>query len=109
MTRIRVVDLAAISAGLVCRGLVCTGPAIGGRDGISSVAFFGFDLNNSSLESATPVEEQRVRMLGDFVQKELNACGRFEIVPIPDQCGNTDESWRHGLDHMLRHYLFAEP
>jgi hypothetical protein len=23
--------------------------------------------------------------------------------------GNTDESWRHGLDYMLRHYLFGEP
>jgi hypothetical protein len=23
--------------------------------------------------------------------------------------GNTDESWRHGLDYMLRHYLLGSP
>ena len=35
--------------------------------------------------------------------------GRMEFVRSVDIRGNTDESWRHGLDYMLRHYLFAEP
>jgi hypothetical protein len=26
-----------------------------------------------------------------------------------DICGNTDESWRQGLDYLLRNYLLREP
>jgi Protein of unknown function (DUF2380) len=35
--------------------------------------------------------------------------GKLEFVKSVDIRGNTDESWRHGLDYMLRHYLFGEP
>jgi hypothetical protein len=35
--------------------------------------------------------------------------GRLQFVKSVDIRGNTDESWRHGLDYMLRHYLFGEP
>jgi hypothetical protein len=35
--------------------------------------------------------------------------GKMEFVKSVDIRGNTDESWRHGLDYMLRHYLFGEP
>jgi len=35
--------------------------------------------------------------------------GRPTFVKSVDIRGNTDESWRHGLDYMLRHYLFGEP
>jgi len=35
--------------------------------------------------------------------------GKSEFVKSVDIRGNTDESWRHGLDYMLRHYLFEEP
>jgi hypothetical protein len=138
------------------------------------VAFFGFQLINTSLQSTTPEEERRIRMLDDIFRQKLDASGRFKIVPIPpdlrevvaaapeisncngcerdfarkagadwaawgtvqkvsnlilninvymenvpatkmefvksvDIRGNTDESWRHGLDYMLRHYLFHEP
>jgi hypothetical protein len=34
---------------------------------------------------------------------------KLEFVKSVDIRGNTDESWRHGLDYMLRHYLFDEP
>ena len=34
---------------------------------------------------------------------------KMEFVKSVDIRGNTDESWRHGLDYMLRHYLFHEP
>jgi Protein of unknown function (DUF2380) len=37
------------------------------------------------------------------------ASGKMEFVKSVDIRGNTDESWRHGLDYMLRHYLFGEP
>jgi hypothetical protein len=35
--------------------------------------------------------------------------GRMEFARSVDIRGNTDESWRHGLDYLLRHYLFDEP
>jgi hypothetical protein len=35
--------------------------------------------------------------------------GRLTFVKSVDIRGNTDESWRHGLDYMLRNYLFGEP
>ena len=138
------------------------------------VAFFGFQLINTSLEPTTPNENGRVKMLDDLFREKLDHSGRFKIVPIPpdaqqriaagseisgcngcerdyaksvganwaawgtvqkvsnlilnfnlymedaasgklefvksvDIRGNTDESWRHGLDYMLRHYLFEEP
>jgi hypothetical protein len=33
----------------------------------------------------------------------------MEFVKSVDIRGNTDESWRHGLDYMLRHYVLGEP
>ena len=35
--------------------------------------------------------------------------GKLEFVKSVDIRGNTDETWRRGLDYMLRHYLFGEP
>jgi len=35
--------------------------------------------------------------------------GKLEFVKSVDIRGNTDESWRHGLDYMLRNYLLKEP
>ncbi|MDB5406105.1 MAG: hypothetical protein JWL84_1017 [Rhodospirillales bacterium] len=35
--------------------------------------------------------------------------GTVDFVKSVDIRGNTDESWRHGLDYLLRHYLFGEP
>jgi hypothetical protein len=34
---------------------------------------------------------------------------KMEFPKSVDIRGNIDESWRHGLDYMLRHYLFREP
>jgi hypothetical protein len=141
---------------------------------VPRVAFFGFQLINTSLEPTTPTESERVRMLGDLFREKVDASGRFKIIAIPpdlretiaagpeisgcngcerdfarklgadwaawgtvqkvsnlilninvymedaqeakmefvksvDIRGNTNESWRHGLDYMLRHYLFGEP
>jgi len=35
--------------------------------------------------------------------------GKLAFVRSVDIRGNTDESWRRGLDYMLLHYLFGEP
>ena len=48
-----------------------------------SVAFFGFQLINTSLQSTTAEEQARIRMLDDAFRKKLDASGRFKIVPIP--------------------------
>jgi hypothetical protein len=139
---------------------------------IPKVAFFGFQLINTSVAPTAPEEEQRIRMLDDLFREGLAASGRFEIVSIShglqqeiasgpgiincngcqrdyarragadwaawgtvqkvsnlilninlymedersgkmqfaksvDIRGNTDESWRRGLDYMLQNYLLA--
>jgi Protein of unknown function (DUF2380) len=35
--------------------------------------------------------------------------GKLAFVKSVDIRGNTDESWRHGLDYMLRNYLLGPP
>jgi hypothetical protein len=35
--------------------------------------------------------------------------GKLEFAKSVDIRGNTDESWRHGLDYMLRHYVLGQP
>jgi hypothetical protein len=141
---------------------------------VRKVAFFGFQLIDTSVEPTTASELHRIDMLDGLFRERLDNSGRFKIVPIPpdtqqriaagpdisgcngcerdyaksiganwaawgtvqkvsnlilninlymedaesgklefvksvDIRGNTDESWRHGLDYMLRHYLFEEP
>ena len=164
---------AALTAGLVFGSLGTAGTAAD-NNGSPRVAFFGFRLINTSLESTTAAEDRRVHQLDELFREILGATGRFKIIAIPpdiqkevtagpeigncngcerdfatrigaewvawgtvqkvsnlilninlymedvqtgklkfvksvDIRGNTDESWRHGLDYMLRHYLFGEP
>jgi len=35
--------------------------------------------------------------------------GRMEFIRSVDIRGNTDESWRRGLDYLLRNYLLHAP
>jgi Protein of unknown function (DUF2380) len=51
---------------------------------IPNVAFFGFQLINTSIEPTTAQEEQRVRMLNDLFRRELVASGRFGVATITD-------------------------
>ena len=141
---------------------------------VPKVAFFGFQLINTSPQPTGPAEDQRITMLDELFKARLDNSGRFKIVPIPPELqkkiaagpeisgcngcerdyaksagadwaawgtvqkvsnlilninvymenaetgkmefvksvdirGNTDESWRHGLDYMLRHYLLDQP
>jgi hypothetical protein len=43
----------------------------------------GFQLINTSLQSTTPEEAQRIRSLDDTFQRKLNASARFQLIPIP--------------------------
>ena len=153
---------------------LCLSIAAADETRVPTVAFFGFQLINTSLQPTSPAEDQRIGMLDRLFQERLDNSGRFKIVPIPPELqqkiaagpeisgcngcergyaktigadwaawgtvqkvsnlilninlymedaasgkmefvksvdirGNTDESWRHGLDYMLRHYLFGEP
>jgi len=159
-------------------GLLLSAPhpnsAAAAQTAVPKVAFFGFQLINTSVEPTTTSELHRIDMLDELFGERLDNSGRFKIVPIPpdaqqriavgpdisgcngcergyaksigadwaawgtvqkvsnlilninvyiedaasgklefvksvDIRGNTDESWRHGLDYMLRHYLFQEP
>jgi hypothetical protein len=68
---------------------------------IPRVAFFGFSLINTSLE---PLQQDDINLY----MKDAES-GQMEFVKSVDIRGNTDESWRHGLDYMLQHYLLREP
>lgn len=156
---------------LMASGEACAAP--GDKDA-PRVAFFGFQIINTSLEPTTPDEVRRIHLLDDLFREKLDVSGRFKIVaiapeidkeiaagPAIENCndcerdlakrlganwaawgtvqkvsnlilninvymedaeagkmefvksvdirGNTDESWRHGLDYLLRNYLFREP
>ena len=144
-----------------------------GKD-VPRVAFFGFELINTSLEPTAQVEVERIHLLDNILRENLTGSGRFEVVDIPadivkeiasspsisncngcqrkfaqrvgadwaawgavqkvsnlilninvymedaqsgrmefirsvDIRGNTDESWRRGLDYLLRNYLLQAP
>ncbi len=148
--------------------------ATAAENGVLKVAFFGFQLINTSLEPTAKGELHRLDMLDKLFRERLDNSGRFKLVPIPPELqqrvaagaeisgcngcerdyarsigadwaawgtvqkvsnlilninvymeeaesgklkfiksvdirGNIDKSWRHGLDYMLRHYLFEEP
>ena len=164
---------AAAAIGLLLAASYPNGAA-GAENAVPHVAFFGFQLINTSLEPTTESELRRIGMLDELFRQRLDDSGRFMIVPIPpdtqqhiaagpeisgcngcerdyaksiganwaawgtvqkvsnlilninlymedaasgqlefvksvDIRGDNDESWRHGLDYMLRHYLFEEP
>jgi Protein of unknown function (DUF2380) len=49
------------------------------------VAFFGFQLINTSPQPTTPEETQRIRKLDDMFQQKLDASDRFKMVSIPTE------------------------
>jgi Protein of unknown function (DUF2380) len=51
---------------------------------VPNVAFFGFQLINTSIEPTSAADEERNRMLDDLLQQQLASSGRFHIVLIPD-------------------------
>jgi hypothetical protein len=162
-----------LKAAALIVGLVLAPVGVANDNGRSRVAFFGFTLINTSLESTTMAEERRIHLLDALFRQKLDASNRFKFVTITPEMqkevaagpeisncngcereyamrinaqwaawgtvqkvsnlilniniymknvqtgkldfksvdirGNTDESWRRGLDHVLRHHLFGEP
>ena len=52
------------------------------------VAFFGFQLINTSPQPTTPEETQRIHMLDDKFRQKLEASGHFKMVSIPPELRN---------------------
>jgi hypothetical protein len=70
--------------------LVLVGPSgiaaeVAADQTLPRVAFFGFQLINTSPQPTTPEERQRIRMLDDTFQQKLDASGRFKMVSIPSE------------------------
>ena len=81
---------------------IASGPAISNcngcqRDLAQRVAAWGSVQKVSNL------------ILNINVYMEDAASGKMEFVRSVDIRGNTDESWRRGLDYLLRNYLFRAP
>ena len=73
-----------IAAAIACTLMLPLGATAAADDsGLPRVAFFGFQLINTSLEPTTPMEDGRVKMLDDLFREKLDHSGRFKIVPIP--------------------------
>lgn len=65
---------------------LCGGPAtaqtISGKP--LTVAFFGFQLINTSLEPVHDAEKQRIVMVDDLLRRMLMDSGQYQIVPLSD-------------------------
>src|SRR5262245_30445518 len=74
-----------ISAVLVLLA-VCDGPATAQTASGKTlrVAFFGFQLINTSLEPIHDAEKQRVVLVDDLLRRMLMESGRYQIVPLSD-------------------------
>jgi hypothetical protein len=67
--------------------------AVGGRPATAQtasgkplkVAFFGFDLINTSLEPPRDAERQRIAMVGEDLRRMLMDSGRYQFVPLSDE------------------------
>jgi hypothetical protein len=88
---------AALTAGLVFGPLGTTGTAAD-NNGSPRVAFFGFRLINTSLESTTAAEDRRVHKLDELFQEKLGATGRFNRDPAR----HTKGSHRWARDRQLQ-------
>ena len=57
--------------------------ATAAENAVPKVAFFGFQLINTSLELTTNSELHRLDMLDKLFRERLDNSRRFKIVPIP--------------------------
>jgi uncharacterized protein DUF2380 len=77
-----------VLATIIALGVGCTSEGMAEDQVAPRVAFFGFQLINTSLESTTIEEAMRIRSLNDAFQQKLNASGRFLLIPIPTDLSN---------------------
>jgi hypothetical protein len=64
---------------------------------------------NADLAAWGTVQKVSNLILNINLYMEDARSGKLQFVKSVDIRGNTEESWRRGLDYMLRHYLLAEP
>ena len=82
----------ALGAFLVLGGLTYCTSAIAHDQITPRVAFFGFQLINTSLEPTTPAENERIRMLGDLLRQKARCLGT--IHHCSHSAGTTRETCR---------------
>ncbi|MFY9834667.1 MAG: hypothetical protein WAK66_18395, partial [Methylocystis sp.] len=70
---------AAAAAGAL---LLCGVAAAKADEGRLKVAFFGFELINSSPEPVGEGERRRIALIGEVFAKMLTDSGRYEIAPL---------------------------
>jgi hypothetical protein len=58
--------------------------AAAAADGKLKVAFFGFELINTSPEPVGEGERRRIALIGETFAKMLTDSGRYEIAPLPE-------------------------
>ncbi len=80
MKRLFSTSLRAGAAALLLSGM---GPAKAGEAKLR-VAFFGFELINTSPQPVSDVERRRLTLIGDVFAKMLTDSGRYEITPLPE-------------------------
>jgi hypothetical protein len=71
----------ALASSLLLGWAASAGAAAG--DHGARLAFFGFRLINTSLESTTAAEDARIRQLDELFRAKLAASGRYQLVTIP--------------------------
>jgi hypothetical protein len=64
--------------------LLCGAGAANGAEGKLKVAFFGFQLINTSPEPVGDGERRRLVLIGEVFAKMLTDSGRYEIAPLPE-------------------------
>jgi hypothetical protein len=64
--------------------LLCGPAAAKAAEGKLKVAFFGFELINTSPEPVGEGERRRIALIGEVFAKMLTDSGRYEIAPLPE-------------------------
>ena len=64
--------------------LLCGAGASQAAEGKLKVAFFGFELINTSPEPVGEGERRRIALIGEVFAKMLADSGRYEIAPLPE-------------------------
>ena len=71
--------------------------------GLPRVAFFGFQLINTSPQPTTPEETQRIRMLDDMFRQKLDAsCSLPRWSPFPLSCATRSPARRNEQLQRMR-------
>jgi hypothetical protein len=68
----------------LCVALTLAATAAYGEDKKLKVAFFGFEMINTSPAPTSEDEKARILRIGEVLREMLNASGRYEVVTLSD-------------------------